>query len=179
MDVGRAAAVGTTLSGQWPLATLTRLADGAPSQGDQSVEWSARFEQRPVSGGAPLAWLQLAVHARVWRECQRCLNPVALDLHVERAFSFVPTEDLAAAQDAESEHDVLTLSRQFDLRALVEDELLLGLPLVAMHAQCPLPLPALAAADSVATQSSAGVAPAEAPPHPFAALAALKHDKGG
>jgi uncharacterized protein len=96
-------------------------------------------------------------------QCQRCLQPVDVPLEVDRAFRFVRGEDAAAALDAEADDDVLELTRGFDLRDLVEDELLLALPLVPRHRDCTVPRPA----------------PDDAPPttaeaHPFAVLAALK-----
>lgn len=169
LDVAAAAVAGSALAGRWPLSELARLADGAAGQVDEPVAWSARFEQRREVGAAPQPWLQLQAQASVARECQRCLQPVLLLLNVDRAFAFAPTEDEAAAQDADSEDDVLVLSRQFDLRELVEDELLLALPIVSMHEQCPAPL--LEAAPSEAAVDVA-------PEHPFAALAALKRSGG-
>ena len=91
-------------------------------------------------------------------------------MHIERSFRFVADEALASALDADAEEDVLALPQRLDLHALLEDELLLGLPLVPMHVICPQPL----------TPSGSGVqAPAEADAkadlsHPFAALLALK-----
>jgi uncharacterized protein len=169
LDVAAAAAAGTELSGRWPLSELARLEDGAAGQVDEPVSWSARFEQRRELGAAPRAWLRLQAQARVARECQRCLQPVLLSLNVDRAFAFAPTEDEAAAQDADSEDDVLVLSRQFDLRELVEDELLLALPIVPMHEHCSAPL-----LSAVQGEAAADNAPA----HPFAALAAFKGSDG-
>jgi uncharacterized protein len=163
LDVAAAAADRAALSGRWPLAALQRL-HGA-GDGELEVAWSARFEQRPLSGGAAEARLRLEAHARVARECQRCLQPVLLSVDVERTFRFAATEEEAAALDADSEDDVLALSRRFDLQALVEDELLLALPLVPRHECCPQPLPTPQAPAAAATE------------RPFAALAALK--KGG
>jgi uncharacterized protein len=168
LDVAAAAAAGSELTGRWPLSELARLADGAAGQVDEPVAWSARFEQRRELGAAPQAWLHLQAQALIARECQRCLQPVLLSLDVNRAFAFAPTEDEAAAQDAESEDDVLVLSRHFDLRELVEDELLLSLPIVPMHEHCPLPV----------GSAPGGVGAGEAPAHPFAALAALKRSAG-
>jgi uncharacterized protein len=169
LDVAAAAAAGAELAGSWPLSELARLAEGAAGQVDEPVAWTARFEQRREICAAPRAWLRLQARAGVARECQRCLQPVLLSLNVDRAFAFAPTEDEAAAQDADSEDDVLVLSRQFDLRELVEDELLLALPIVPMHEHCSAPWlsaqPGEAAAD-------------DAPAHPFAALAALKGSGG-
>jgi uncharacterized protein len=171
LDVVAAAAAGAELTGRWPLSELPRLADGAAGQVDEPVSWSARFEQRRELGASPRASLQLQAQARVARECQRCLQPVLLSLDVDRAFAFAPTEDEAAALDADSDDDVLVLSRQFDLRELVEDELLLALPIVPMHEQCPAPLML-----EEPGEADAGAAPA--PAHPFAALAAWKRSTG-
>jgi uncharacterized protein len=169
LDVAAAAAAGAALDGRWPLSDLTRLADGAAGQVDEPVAWSARFEQRRELGAAPQAWLLLQAQARVARECQRCLQPVLLSLDMNRAFRFAPSEDEAAALDADSEDDVLVLSRHFDLRELVEDELLLAMPIVPMHEQCLSPL-----LGAVPDEPAAEAAPA----HPFAALAAWKRGTG-
>ena len=169
LDVAAAAAAGAEFDGRWPLSELVRLAADAAGQVDEPIAWSARFEQRRESGGAAQVWLQLQAHARIARECQRCLQPVLLTLDVDRAFRFAPTEDEAAALDAESEDDVLVLSRQFNVQELIEDELLLALPIVPMHERCPAPLVA-----ATPEQPGEDVAPA----HPFAALAALKRGSG-
>ena len=58
-------------------------------------------------------------------------------LHIEKALRFVHGEDAAAELDADSDDDVLASSRSLDLRALIEDELLLALPLVPRHEACP------------------------------------------
>jgi uncharacterized protein len=161
LDIAAAAAAGARLEGTWPLAALDRLGAGADDAGE--VVWSARFEKRtrPGAGSQPL--LHLAARAGVARECQRCLQPVTVNLEVARDFLFVADEQTAGELDADSEDDVLVLSHRFDLRALVEDELLLALPLVPRHERCPAPL-------------TAAQAPADEPaaPNPFAALAALK-----
>ena len=98
--------------------------------------------------------------------CQRCLGPVEAVLDADRSFLFVAGEDAAAALDADSEDDVLALTRSLDLRELVEDELLLALPLVPRHEECPEPLEVPPDAD----------APVEEKKNPFAVLAALKRD---
>ncbi len=164
-----AAAAGAEYAGRPPLSELVRLADGVAVAVDVPVEWAAQFEQRREPGGSSQAWLRLRAHARLARECQRCLQPVLLTLDVDRAFRFVPTEDEAAALDADSLEDVLALSRQFDLQALVEDELLLALPIVPMHEQCPAPLASAPVVDALEDVSAE---------HPFAALAMLKRGGG-
>jgi uncharacterized protein len=87
-----------------------------------------------------------------------------LPVHGERRLFFVEGEAAAAALDVDAEDDVLALEPALDLTLLIEDELLLGLPLVARHEVCPQPLPR-------ALLDEEPVAPGD---HPFAALAALK-----
>jgi uncharacterized protein len=171
LDVEAFAKEGGELAGEWPLKSLDRLADAAhpdakPGEGDVAA-WQAEGEGRPVRGGAPQVWLHLRAQARLSLVCQRCLAPVETALDTRRSLLFVPGEDAAAQLDADSEDDVLALTRALDLRDLVEDELLLALPLVPRHEVCPEPL-------SLAQDEAA---PQEEQPNPFAALAALK--RGG
>ncbi len=172
-----------TLSGQTPLAAFARLSEGLPELAAAlaPVRWSAHAEWRAPLGelatdaaraAAPESelWLQLRLQAEVPQVCQRCLSPYAQPIEVERWFRFVASEAIALAEDDDSEEDLLVLEARFDLAALVEDELLLALPLVPMHEQCPEPV-----------RMSAGELPEIEPeprPNPFAALAALK-DRAG
>lgn len=160
---------GWQLGGQSPLASLGRLLEPGVSAGtDLPVEWSAAFAERQVHAGRPEKRLHLTISARVARECQRCLQPVLLPLEVDREMLFVDDEATAAELDAEAEEDVLVASAQFDLLALVEDELLLALPIVPRHDACPAPL-----------QAPATDTHEEPRANPFAALAALKRGGGG
>ena len=61
---------------------------------------------------------------------------------------------------------MLVQSRDFDLQALVEDEVLMDLPVVPRHDTCPVAIK-LAAAD-------ADFEAVSVKPNPFAVLAALK-----
>lgn len=173
LDVEAVAAEAAELQGRWPLAQFERLLDGWPDEAprpDGEVAWSARGELRRPKALEPERWLHLEAATEVWRECQRCLQPVALPLALSQHLRFVRGEDEAARLDAESEEDVLALERVLDLRELVEDELLLALPLVPRHETCPQPL-----ANPVQDEE------ADAPPerrNPFAALAQLRRDGG-
>ena len=174
LDVAAFIAEGAALSGQWPGAALPRLAESQTPPQDLAlpeVAWSAQGERRSVPGSEPELWLTLEVQTTVWLTCQRCLQPFQVSLAFERRLRFVRGEAEAEALDAESEDDVLALSRWLDLRELVEDELLLALPLVPRHEVCPQPLP-MSAADAMPDVEVAE------PPHPFAALQALKSGQG-
>lgn len=164
---------GQDLHGRWPATLLERLADGAPAEasaaGWPDVQWAARAELRERRAAEPELWLHLSVQAQVSQSCQRCLQPVELPLHIDRWFRFVRDEELAASLDAESDDDVLSLGGRLDLLELVEDELLLELPLVPRHEECPQPLPM-----GTSSADAEDEAPSDERPHPFAALAALK-----
>ncbi len=167
LDVAALARQAQSVTGEWTLEALPRLAQSeALPQGraSQPVAWSVRGEWRPVAGGPPQVWLHLTARTDIWLACQRCLQPIRTPLMVERSILFVGSEDKAEALDAEIEDDVLALPAALDLRALVEDELILALPLVPRHDGCPMPGGTPAAEQ--------GADPAL--PQPFAALAALK-----
>lgn len=173
LDVAAFAADGGALSGQWPGDTLTRLAESQSPPQDVAlgdVRWQAQGERRAVTGGEAETWLMLSADTRVWLTCQRCLQPFEVPLGLARRLRFVRGESQAEALDAESDDDVLALGRSLDLRELVEDELLLALPLVPRHGQCPQPLP-MSAGD--APPADAAVERA----NPFAVLQALKTDR--
>lgn len=169
LDVRAFAEAGATLEGELDQAALPRLQEGllATDLAPAPVRWRATGEQRPVAGGGPETWLVLRADTQVTLACQRCLQPMAETLEIDRRFRFVEGEDEAARLDEELEDDVLAASRAFDLLELLEDELILALPLVPRHETCPQPLP------------QAVGAPEEAKPNPFAALAALRRPPGG
>lgn len=170
LDVAAFAREAAQLDGRWPLTDLSRVLDAchpdAAAPG-ADVSWHARGEARALRSGGAEIRLHLTVDAPLVLVCQRCLGPVASPLHVERALRFVAGEDEAARLDAESEDDVLELTRALDLQALAEDELLLALPLVPRHDACPPDAPA-----RYEPRDEQGVA--DEKPQPFAALAALK-----
>lgn len=170
LDVRAFAEAGATFQADLPLTSLKRLlAERVPDGEDMTmVTWQANGEMRPGNGGTPGVWLHLQASTDVPLSCQRCLAPVITRLDVDRWFRFVADEAMAEAEDDESEEDVLALEPRPDLLDLLEDELLMALPLVPMHEACPAPLPAAA--------GDLGASPDEppTPPHPFAALARLR-----
>lgn len=168
LDVAAFAGAQAALSATDPVSAFRRLSDelNAPAD-DAVVRWQAAGQERTGGqGGAPIPWLHLDARAGVTLVCQRCLGPVAVELHVDRWFRFVPDEERAAAEDEEAEEDVLALNRQFDLRSLVEDELLMELPLAPRHPVCPQPVRLSAADDDFERADVART-------HPFAVLGEL------
>lgn len=130
-----------TLEGRQPLADMERLAGSVlPEAPEATVHWQATGAARQGADRQPQRWINLQMRATVHMTCQRCLEPVAVDLDLSRAIRFVPTEAEAERLDLESDDDVLATSRRLDLLALVEDELVLALPAVPRHAACRPPV---------------------------------------
>ncbi|MDP9043876.1 MAG: DUF177 domain-containing protein [Pseudomonadota bacterium] len=171
LDVAAFAKAAGELAGRWPLVELDRLTDmtvaETASDAERRVTWEARGEARAMRAGAAQVWLHASAETRVRLQCQRCLQPFEVPLAVQRSFMFVHGEDAAAQLDADSEDDVLALTRALDLRELIEDELLLALPIVPRHDVCPQPLQLPVDILEDAAEE----------PHPFAGLAQLKGTK--
>lgn len=179
LDVAAFARAQATLSGQWPLHEMERVRayvpKGVPDESLQPVRWEVRGDLKVARGGAHEVWLHLSAAVTLPMECQRCLRPADEHVSIQRSVRFVGDERTAAELDADSEDDVLVLSRAFDLRWWIEDELILGMPLVPRHEHCPEPLPAaIGTPADIEPAQADDIGPAASKPHPFAALSALK-----
>ena len=177
LDVDRFAEQAASLEGTHPLTEMTRLVDSAhpdapPVAGDEVV-WQARGERRTVRGEPVQTWLHLSAQTRLALTCQRCLQPLSTDIMAERSFRFVADEATAAELDAESDDDVLAMNRALSVLTLVEDELLLSLPLVPRHVGCAMPPHDRGDGPEFTMDDSEG-----APPNPFDVLAHLKPKRG-
>ncbi len=90
--------------------------------------------------GDPFLWLTIEVTPLL--QCQRCLKPMVWPLVVESRLLLVapggpmPDEDLE-----EDDFDPIVAERDLDVMALVEDELLLALPIAPRHDVCESPQP--------------------------------------
>jgi uncharacterized protein len=171
LDVRAFARAGDRLEVDTPVSQCERLLSELASlnQVVPVIHWSAQGEWRERLGGAGQCWLHLQARVALPLVCQRCMGPVEMLLDVERSFRFVADEAAAEREDDESDEDVLALSSQFDLLGLIEDELLMALPLVPRHEpDCPAPVQLSAQDDAFDEAQSQGR------PNPFAALAQLK-----
>ena len=131
-----------------------------------TINWQARGELRPGAGTEADVWLHLTASASIPLTCQRCMTVVDSPIKVDQWYRFVATEEIAMAEDDESEEDLLVMAPQFDLLAVLEDELIMALPVVPMHEVCPV-TPQLQTGELQAAESVEK-------PNPFAVLAQLK-----
>jgi uncharacterized protein len=164
---------GAPLTESTLLQNMERLVEETQGlQPDLAVKWQARGELRPRAGAEDEVWLHLTAEATVPLTCQRCMGVVETAVAIDQWYRFVADEDIAMAEDDQSEEDLLVMEPQFDLLAVLEDELLMALPLVPMHEQCPVS-PKLQAGDA----GVVGDPDADKKPNPFAVLAQLKVKK--
>lgn len=170
LDVKAFALAQARLAGHDSLLKYERLAQEAKGlHPDLLVDWQAVGELRDDPSGVAQVWLHLTVRAAFPMECQRCLGHVDVPLAVEQSFRFVSDEATALALDADCDEDLLVISREFSLRELIEDELLMALPVVPRHEVCP---------ETVTLSSSDEdfEAANQEKPNPFAALAGLRSE---
>jgi len=160
------------LEGHESLLKYERLAQEAKGlHPDLRVDWEAVGEWRAETGNdGGQMWMHLQVQATFPMVCQRCLGPMDEPLQVDRWFRFVADEATAEALDDEVEEDLLALSREFDLHELIEDELLMALPVVPRHDECPTQPPMASSDDDFEAATAER-------PNPFAALAGLRAGK--
>ncbi len=129
------------ITGQDLLSSYPRLMQEAQGLGGANpLNWSARGVLQQDALGAEQIWLHVTVDVPVPLTCQRCLLPADVAVSIERAFRFVGSEEEAEAQDAEALEEVLALSDDFSLFDLIEDEVLMDLPLIPKHELCPVPV---------------------------------------
>jgi len=167
LDIKHAAPTQLQIEGHETLSNCERLMQEAQGLGGENLlHWTALVELRPDAAGLPSPWLHLTVETSVPQICQRCLGPVDVAVQVDREFRFVESEAVAEQQDEECDEDLLVTSREFDLAALIEDEVLMALPLVPRHDTCPVKVKMVAVDKDFD-------APVEKP-NPFAVLAQLK-----
>jgi len=85
--------------------------------------------------------LQLTVSGDVQLTCQRCLGSMPYKVEVERTLYLARNEAEMERLDALPDSDAIQAGEILSLVDLVEDEVLLSLPLATMHAEgeCPVP----------------------------------------
>jgi uncharacterized protein len=166
LDPWRYADLGKAVSGTIRLGSMPRLSQCLHDTGGE-VSFELNF-QRDARHRAVLIG---SLSAELTLECQRCLESVVLP--VESAVSIAFVEGIEqAGRLPETLDPCLVEEGSVRFRDLIEDELLLMLPQVAMHdtGACMTRLGDQSQAPAMEQDNSSGN-------NPFAVLAELKHDK--
>jgi uncharacterized protein len=132
IDPLRMAETGRLLEGRYSIADLDRLHDVLL---EHSGEVAVSLEFGIDAEG--IRYLRGRLQTEVALECQRCLQPMRAPIDATFSLGLVRTVD--AAEQLPSHYEPLLVeSDALFLRDIIEDELLLALPLVAKHdeSQC-------------------------------------------
>ena len=160
---------GYTWSGTITPRILTRLVDIVPEEyQDKAIDLKCELKKQ-----GQLLTLIMQFSGDIWVTCQRCLTPLNIDIThdaelillqreeqqglVDESDDYLLLEELLAEQPENIKGD-----RVLPLKKLVEDELLLDVPLSAKHDDC-----------EMAVEQVGEIIEEEAE-NPFAALEALK-----
>lgn len=159
IDPAQLAEQGAELSGELPVTSMPRLAELCLDKRG-SVIIDLKFTREGVER---LRFMRGRVQAQVSVICQRCLEPMKLTL--------AATPDRMVLRpgerpELEQQDDVIVVARGLPLSDFIEDDLLLALPMIAMH-----PLTECPAKDRVGTMPSK---PTKQRANPFAGLKTLK-----
>lgn len=146
VDSLEVARTGKSFQGQVNIDALPRLADMLASASG-SLSWSVRGEMFRDAFGAMQAGLVVAVSGELQLLCQRCLRALPFDLANETRLQLI-AGDQVWSEDADDESlegavgpvlEPLVASATLSLFELVEDEVLLALPIAPRHEGCDLP----------------------------------------
>ena len=117
---------GARLSGELPVKGMARLVEMC--RDDQgSVRVDLQFERDPNDG---LRSLHGTIEARISATCQRCMEPMTLLLSAHPHLLLLRPGE---RDDLMESGNALSVERPITLGSLVEDELLLSMPMVPMH----------------------------------------------
>lgn len=161
IDARQFAQAGLRFEGVAPFGAFARLSSEARS--DDGIGWV--LEGSVDGDGA--CWLRLSVRAAVMVQCQRCLGDMSVGVDEVSRFRLVFAGEEWNDEDLEDDSfEAIEVEGPFDVAALVEDEVLLALPVVPLHEQCELP----------AEHANTEAGPEAKRPSPFAVLEKLKRN---
>lgn len=128
IDPLRFARAGESLAGMLDVAELARLADRlSEAEGDVRYRLTGQ-----VRDGKPS--LSLRVEADLKLSCQRCLESFVYPLRTDATLLLAKNEaQLALWEEADPLCDGVVAEPHMDIAALVEDEILLALPVAPRH----------------------------------------------
>lgn len=132
-DPFRFATEARTLSGEVEVAKLSRLKDSLASL-EGVLSWRLDGWVDPVLSGQGEFRLKLVIRGRLNLRCERCLSGLEWPLAVEtvlqpvRAGQPIPDEELE-----NDDVDAIEVEDGLDVMALLEEEILLALPLAPRH----------------------------------------------
>ncbi|MDR2113172.1 MAG: DUF177 domain-containing protein [Candidatus Accumulibacter sp.] len=126
---------GGSLQGRLPVAGLTRVLDMlTEAAGDLAYRLSGRL------GPLGRPQLVLEVDGVLSVCCQRCLEGIGYPVRIRSLLELVEDEEALTREEMEDDSkDFLPARKELDVLALIEDEIILDLPVAPRHENCVLP----------------------------------------
>jgi len=126
------ARTGSKLQGSWQVADFPRLRDALHSDaGTLRYELAGIPEER----GRPA--LRLSLRGALSLTCQRCLGAMEFPLHIEVSLLLAASQAEIDAEPLEAEGpERIVAGKEMPVRELVEEELLLAIPIAPRHERC-------------------------------------------
>ena len=126
------ARTGSRLHGAWPVAGFSRLRDVL-----RTDEGTLQYELLGVAQERGYPALRLRIGGALQLVCQRCLGTLEFPLHIDVSVQLAATQAEVDAEPLEAAGpERIVASREMPVRDLVEDELLLAIPLAPRHDHC-------------------------------------------
>lgn len=105
-----------------------------------NLKGEVSFRLEGVKGSRRQTQMRLTVSGKLSLACQRCLKAVDFDLEIDSLLEPVSAEAELSDDELEDDtRDFLPVDGPLDVVALVEDEILLALPVAPRHEKCGLP----------------------------------------
>ncbi len=118
---------GEEMRGEIAVSELSRLVDML-AKPDGSLAYTLRGYQE-----AGRDMLELSLQGIYTLRCQRCLGELKYPVDLVASLWLLPAERLDEAEEDDDEMDAIEANPKLDVQALIEDELLLGLPFAPKH----------------------------------------------
>lgn len=113
-----------------PIKTFSRL---LASILDSNEEVSINLRFTTLAQNIPV--LEGEIKTTVNLSCQRCLQPMSWPLNIVMKLAFLSNEAYESVLSEDYDSIIVTQDETFILQDLIEDELLLALPLTAKHTE--------------------------------------------
>jgi len=150
---------GREMTGSMPVSALDERVHSDLSDTSGTVEYTLEG----FRDGMSRLSLRLKVNAEVKVRCQRCLEAMPYLLNTDVVVTlFTRQEKLDEAVEQDESLDAILALEELDVVAMIEDEIIMGLPHSSKHDECGSEALTRAKADK---------------PNPFAVLATLKISK--
>jgi uncharacterized protein len=126
------ARTGAKLHGSWPVAGFSRLREAL-----RTDEGTLQYELRGVPQERGYPALRLKVGGALQLVCQRCLGALEYPLHIDVSLGLAETQAEIDAEPLVAEGpERIVAGPEMPVRDLVEDEVLLAIPLAPRHERC-------------------------------------------